>query len=85
MSPAIVGRIISETFQAMWDELINKSYLNHPTSEHDWLKVTPEFEDHWSFPNALRAIDGKHIVMQGPARSGSSFFNEFERFIMFIM
>ena len=76
MSPAIVGRIISETFQAIWDQLINKSYLNHPMSEHDWLKVTPEFEDHWSFPNALGTIDGKHVAMQGPERSGSSFFNE---------
>ena len=39
MSPAIVGRIISETCIAMWDGLINKGYLDHPKSEHDWLKV----------------------------------------------
>ena len=46
MSPAIVGRIISETCKAIWDELINKGYLDHPNSEHDWLKVAQEFEDH---------------------------------------
>ena len=75
MSPAIVGRIISEICKAIWYELINKGYLDHPNSEHDWLKVAQEFEDRWNFPNALGAIDGKHVVMQAPARSGSSFFN----------
>ena len=45
MSPAIVGRIISETCKAIWDEHINKGYLDHPKSEHDWLKVAQEFED----------------------------------------
>ena len=29
MSPTIVGRIISETCKAIWNELIDKSYLNH--------------------------------------------------------
>ena len=75
MSPAIVGRIISETCKAIWDELINKGYLDHPNSEHDWLKVAQEFEDRWNFPNALGAADGKHVVMQAPACSGSSFCN----------
>ena len=75
MSPVTVGRIISETCKAICDELINKGYLDHPKSEHDWLKVAQEFEDRWNFPNALGAIYGKHVVMQAPARSGSSFFN----------
>ena len=39
MSPATAGRIISETCKAIWDELINKGHLDHPKSEHDWLKV----------------------------------------------
>ena len=71
----VAGRIISETCKAIWDELINKGYLDHPKSEHDWLKVAQEFEDRWNVPNALGAKDGKHVVMQAPARSGSYFFN----------
>ena len=75
MGPAIVGRIISETCKAIWDERINKVYLDHPNSEHDWLTVAQEFDDRWNFRNTLGAIDGKHVIMQDPARSGSSFFN----------
>ena len=45
MRPAITGRIVNETCKAIWDELINKGYLDYPSSEHDWLKVAQEFED----------------------------------------
>ena len=45
ISPAIVGRTISETCKAIWNELINKGCLDHPNSEHDWLNVAQEFED----------------------------------------
>ena len=45
MSLTIVERIISETCKAIWDELINKGYLDYPSSEHDWLKVVQELED----------------------------------------
>ena len=34
-----------------------------------------EFSRFWNFPNCLGAPDRKHVVMQAPARSGSSFIN----------
>ena len=66
LSPSIVGGITRETCKAIWDKLINKGYLDHPKCEHDWLKVAQELEDRWNFPDALGAIDGKHVVMQTP-------------------
>lgn len=75
MSPSVVGRIISETCGAIWDALHEEGYIKPPNSEDEWKQIAKDFEIKWNFPNALGAIDGKHVVIQAPARSGSSFFN----------
>ena len=75
MSPAVVGRIIGETCKAIWQAVLSKKYIDSPSSEEEWKKISSEFEQRWNFPHCLGAIDGKHIVMQAPAGSGSSFFN----------
>ena len=71
ISRRLAGIIISETCKAIWDELINKGYLDHPKSEHDWLNIALEFEDRWGFTNALGATDIKHVAIQAPV----PFFN----------
>ncbi|CAN8028500.1 unnamed protein product, partial [Ixodes persulcatus] len=40
-----------------------------------WLRVADGFSRSWQFPNCLVAVDGKHILIQAPAKSGSMFFN----------
>jgi hypothetical protein len=39
--------------------------------KQDWRGISREFEKVWNFPNCIGAIDGKHIVIQAPALSGS--------------
>ena len=39
------------------------------------LTIADEFERKWNYPNCVGAIDGKHVVMQAPPRSGSAFYN----------
>ena len=70
-----VGRIISETCNAIWTKLLEDRYLKCPTTQVEWKKIAIRFEKLWQFPNCLGAIDGKHVVMQAPARGGSTFFN----------
>ncbi|KAK3889997.1 hypothetical protein Pcinc_006046 [Petrolisthes cinctipes] len=68
-----VCNIIQEVCQAIWDAL-GPEFLPRPTPDH-WKRVAEEFNIRWNFPNCLGAIDGKHIQIQKPALSGSTYFN----------
>ena len=68
-----VHYIIKDTCQAIWYELKDK-FMPIPKMQ-DWRKIESEFWTRWNFPNCIGAIDGKHIMLQAPARSGSLFYN----------
>ena len=85
MSPAVVGRIINETCQLLWKTLIEKGYLKHPSTIEEWKAIAEDFDQYWNFPNCLGALDGKHVVMQAPARSGSMYFNYKKSFSIVLM
>ena len=46
-----------------------------PAHIHEWRLVAENFSDKWNFPNCVGAVDGKHVVMKAPAKSGSLYFN----------
>ena len=75
ISPTSIGRIVKETCPAIWDALCEKGFLKVPNDAMKWKDVADEFERKWNFPNCLGAIDGKHVMIQAPPRSGSTFFN----------
>ena len=70
-----VGKIIKETCIAIWKTLLANNYIKAPKSKEEWLKIAEGFESTWDFPNCIGSIDGKHVVIQAPPRSGSSYFN----------
>ena len=59
---------------AVWDAL-KFHYVRMPSGEEEWLAVSKEYEVIWNFPHCVGAIDGKHVVIQAPSNSGSTFFN----------
>ena len=70
-----MGRIISETCQAIWYVLNNKGFITAPTSKKEWLEFATKFDNKWIFLHCLGAIDGKHVIIQATPRSGSTFSN----------
>ena len=64
---------IKNTRDVIWDELA-PTHLPQPTRE-DWIRIEKGFNNRWNFPNCVGALDGKYIVLQSPAKSGSQYFN----------
>ena len=48
-------------------------YLMCPTDPEDWKKIKERFRNRWNVPNAVGALDGKHIAIKKPKKSGSEF------------
>lgn len=71
---ATVNKIFNETCQAIWLAL-KDSFVSSPETEEEWRKIEQQFETVWNFPNCIGAIDGKHIRITAPAKSGSKFYN----------
>lgn len=50
-------------------------YTQVPSTQEQWNEVSSKFNDLWNFPNCIGAVDGKHIAMIAPTKSGSTFYN----------
>ena len=75
ISPSVVSRTIRETCHVIWECLSHRGFIKAPSSPEEWRLIAKFFEDKWNFPHALGALDGKHVIMQCPARGGSDYFN----------
>ena len=61
-----VCKVILKEFQ--------QEYLVFPTDPEDWKKIEERFRQ-WNVPHAVGALDGKHIAIKKPKKSGSEYFN----------
>ena len=73
MGVSTARQIILDVCTAIWDVLA-PIYMPVP-SEDKWNSIADEFYERWNFPNCIRAIDGKHVMIQFPFNSGSLFYN----------
>ena len=62
------GRTVGQVYSRWWRQ-------SQRERGREWKGISEQFKSIWNFPHCLGAIDGKHIVIQAPANSGSTFFN----------
>ncbi|XP_055308525.1 putative nuclease HARBI1 [Sitodiplosis mosellana] len=60
-------------------------YLLQPPTEEDYIAINDEFYKKWNFPNVVGCIDGKHIRIRCPNRSGSIYYNYKDFFSIVLM
>lgn len=46
-----------------------------PDDETGWRELAADFLSKWHHPHCIGAIDGKHVQIKAPPRSGSQFYN----------
>ncbi|XP_050300320.1 uncharacterized protein LOC126738889 [Anthonomus grandis grandis] len=52
-----------------------EEFIKVPTSDVEWNYIQAGFKNKWNFPSCIGAIDGKHVVIKAPPKSGSDYFN----------
>lgn len=62
-----------ETCDVIWD-VLSPVYVSTP-NETDFKIIAKDFETKWDLPNCVGAVDGKHIRIKRPPKSGSNYFN----------
>ena len=60
-------------------------YLQCPENKSEWKAVADKFQSNWQLSNCLKALDGKHVTLRPPVRSGSSYFNYKSSFSIVLM
>jgi len=83
VSKSTVSKVIRDTCKILWEKL-SPIYLPRPTAD-DFKKYAQDFQKLWNMPNCFGAIDGKHIVIQSPYNTGTSFFNYKKTFSIVLM
>ena len=74
VSRSKVGKCIKETCTAILNEYMHEM-IKLPTTQDGWKEIARGFADRWNFDHVIGALDGKHIRIQAPPRSGSYYFN----------
>lgn len=69
-----VSVIVPEVCQAIIDEY-GEEALDTPVSPEQWVEISRDFLKWWNVPNALGALDGKHIRIRCPRKGGSHYYN----------
>lgn len=75
--------IVKETCEII-SNVLSTEYLI-PSTLNEWKNISTGFWQRWNFPNTIGAMDGKHIQIQTPSKSGSLYFNYKKTFSLVLM
>ena len=69
-----ICKFVPQACKAILKEF-QQEYLVCPTDPEDWKKIEERFRNRWNVPHAVSTLDGNHIAIKRPKKSGSEYFN----------
>ena len=69
-----ISIIVLEVCDAVFT-IVGAECLKVPSTASEWLEISEKFQTRWNFPNGLFAVDGKRVLIQQPANSGSHYYD----------
>ena len=79
-----VSNILSETCDAIFKRL-GPIYMSFPKMPEQWKAISEDFMTMHNMPHVVGAIDGKHIKIEAPKKSGSAYHNYHGYFSMILL
>lgn len=83
MGRSTVANIIKDVCKYIW-EILQPIYMPTPTEEV-WNLVEIGYRQQWHFPNCLGSIDGKHVTVKCPSKSGSLYYCYKQKFSIVLL
>lgn len=74
VAPNSIVTVVADVCQAIYAHYHEKAF-KFPASADEWKKVAQGFSDKWNFHHCCGCIDGKHVRIQAPPKSGSVYYN----------
>lgn len=69
-----ISLAVREVCKAIYEEYRNE-VLKVPSTAEGWKEKERGFATKWNFHHCVAAIDGKHVAIKKPPKSGSRYYN----------
>jgi len=69
-----ISMFVPEVCEAILEEYRDEAFTT-PSTPDAWKEVAQQFGRRWNFHHACGALDGKHVAIRKPRRSGSLYYN----------
>ncbi len=69
-----ISKIVLEVSEAIIENMLEE-VMPYPETVRDWKAIADKFGERWNFSHALGALDGKHVRIIKPKKSGTTYYN----------